>query len=349
MLPSRCLIIGSGNSISEGLQKGLFTEIKEECAFVINWGYHDFPATVNTFVDHEFYQQEKNNIDPLGLIIGRFDPKIGKVEDNTILLNGSGYYFGKKSIEKNAIYSGALSGLFTLTLAISLGFREIMLLGYDFCSINGLTHYYQNDGRNLGIKKVEAGEPGKFREVTGVGMEPSDPSLYKTSCYNSDPSRLFGVYHPSEFIESHLQEHEWIILLERIKENNNEIAAWVSQYLDYKTIEKIKQIPDHLKVREDYIDYYEFKRVMISLINQMISDLGIARTAEIYYPLLCTFYGLKKELQEIKIYNVSPQSKINTFPKLSYDEFFNIMKSNPNFVNQDEARNEIKKIIGKKK
>ena len=352
MLPNRAIIIGSGSSIKE-VQSSLPSALEKECTFVINWGYHDFPATVNTFVDYEFYNQEKAELDKLGLVIGRDDPKLSKVfpvGDNVSLLSGAGRYFGKQSWN-NGFYSGALSGLFTLTVAIALGFQEIYLLGYDFCEINGLTHYYQGDGRNLGIKKVPAGEPGHFRNVTGVGKEPSDPTIYCTGCYNSDPSLLFDAYHPTKFLEIDLDEGTWKELLNEIKgqEPEDELYEWLVQYLDYMRLMSFKKVPLRLKEKEDYIQFIDYKRIMVKIINRMILDLGIAKVTEIFWPYLCSFYGLKKELSPIEIINVSLKSKIETFPKIGYKNFLEHLKYYPANVNQEEAREEIKKIIKENK
>lgn len=59
-------------------------------------------------------------------------------------------------------------------------------------------------------------------------------------------------------------------------------------------------------------------------------------------------YGVYKQEQRIRIYNVSLQSNIRIFPKISYDEFFK--KLDTNRYNQDELRLLIKtKLQGKYK
>jgi hypothetical protein len=50
-------------------------------------------------------------------------------------------------------------------------------------------------------------------------------------------------------------------------------------------------------------------------------------------------------LDKIKIINVGLQSHINEFPKISYDEFYNILENNPQNINQTEERKEIENII----
>ncbi len=54
------------------------------------------------------------------------------------------------------------------------------------------------------------------------------------------------------------------------------------------------------------------------------------------------FAPLAKE-KHINIYNVSPDSAITVFPKLSYDEFYTRVQNN--HIDQMEAQEEIKKII----
>lgn len=349
MLPNRCIIVGGGSSITEGLQKGLIPSLQNECVFVINFAYHDFPATINIFADHEFYLDNKENLDKCGLVIGKNTPKFGKIYpigNNLILLEPAGRYFGKQSLKKG-VYSGALSGLFALTTAISLGFQEIFLLGFDFCAINGKTHYYQDDGRGLGMVRKEAGEPGAYRETSGVGFELSEPSLFKTGCYNRPAEELFNVYHPFEFIDVDLNEIEWLEILRASKELKSEISVWQSNYFDFKQMNWIQTLPNRIKERDDYIAFHEFKKMMVKVINEMVYDLGMERVTEIFYPSLCEWYGLRKELQGIKIYNVSPLSKIHAFPKMSYKDFFNYLKENPIHIFQNEVRNDIKQIIGK--
>ena len=59
-------------------------------------------------------------------------------------------------------------------------------------------------------------------------------------------------------------------------------------------------------------------------------------------------YGVYKQEQRVRIYNVSLQSNIPVFPKISYEEFF--QKLDTNLYNQDELRLLIKtKLQGKYK
>ena len=58
------------------------------------------------------------------------------------------------------------------------------------------------------------------------------------------------------------------------------------------------------------------------------------------------FKPFQEELKNgIEIYNVSPSSKINTFPKISYNEFYNKLNDRTIIVNHEIIREEIKKRL----
>jgi len=61
------------------------------------------------------------------------------------------------------------------------------------------------------------------------------------------------------------------------------------------------------------------------------------------------FKPFEQELQNrIKIYNVSLNSKIDNFPKISYEQFYNQLLTNKQMVNHDEIREEIKEKLAEK-
>lgn len=49
----------------------------------------------------------------------------------------------------------------------------------------------------------------------------------------------------------------------------------------------------------------------------------------------------KAEYPRVKIYNVSPQSKLNMFPKITYDEFYQRLLNEPSTAFQDDLRDAI--------
>jgi len=50
-------------------------------------------------------------------------------------------------------------------------------------------------------------------------------------------------------------------------------------------------------------------------------------------------------VKDVEIFNVSPESVIETFPKINYQEFYKILKENSQSINQDEIRQLIKDKI----
>lgn len=258
------IICGSGNSIPFlnsqyyrtgcGLPLELEQIIKYNYSIGLNyWFQFGCETTFNCSGDWQFYVDNSEELKKLAMIIASDDPSlknknIDRTHDNTILLPHAGLYFGKEDSWKNGFYHRQSIGIFTLTLAIALGFEEIYLLGYDCKEINGQTHFYQgvadlNKATELSLYGVKKADRYHFR---GVGKK-SDGS-YKTSTYDS------------------------------VKQINNKWFA-----------------PFHL---------HERKR--------------------------------------IKIYNVSLDSVINTFPKISYEQFYSQIKNN--HIDQNEAREDIKKF-----
>lgn len=259
------LICGSGNSIpflnSQFYRTGCGLSLKLEQIIKYNysiglnyWFQFGCETTFNCSGDFQFYEDNKEVLGKLPMIIASEDPqlknnKISRIHDNTILLPHSAVYHGKESWEeKKGFYSRQLIGMFSLTLAISLGFTEIYLLGYDCCEVNGQTHFYQgvadiNDHIDVYVEDKLKDKRYKFR---GVGKTPDH--TYKTSTYN------------------------------HIKHINKK---WYAPY--------------------------------------------------------------HAERKMIKIYNVSINSVINTFDKISYDVFFQQIEDNN--INQAEARKQIKEFI----
>jgi len=251
MLNKRVCIIGSGNSLQEGLDKNIQNLLKNEITFTLNEEFRFFDSTATFFTDWTFYQCREKLLKNHPLIIGRFDSHIGAKDRKTkklycsklpqlIMLPSSSKYLDNPW--NKGFYIGVLCGLFTLTFTIALGVKEIFLLGFDGKSVNGKTHHYQGI-KDFGIFVNEEGRPR-----TGVGL-------------------TNGVYNTGVF--------------------NKSRKSW----------------------NNDFWNKY------------------------------------KPELKKIKIYNVSPESTIDTFPKINYDEFISKIKENPSNINQNLIRKEIKEYI----
>jgi hypothetical protein len=193
---NRCIILASGSSISEGLKLGLSDYLKNEVTFSINDNVKFFDSTAYTFGDWCAYRDRFNLYKEKKLVIGCYDMHIGRhiegatpcpIHNDLILLQGSGKYYGNEGLSKG-LYSAVLTGAFTLNLALRLGFKQIFLLGFDCCEINGRTHFYQGiDG--AGQYNDYEGKP-----TSGVGKNYS--GNYKTSFYNQGDVQLNLLWEP---------------------------------------------------------------------------------------------------------------------------------------------------------
>lgn len=59
------------------------------------------------------------------------------------------------------------------------------------------------------------------------------------------------------------------------------------------------------------------------------------------------WFSVYKKTSDVKIYNISPQSAIQVFPKLTYGEFFERIKDTRE-INQDNARKRIRRVMEEK-
>lgn len=236
------IICGSGNSISNGLLYELFDVLKGHITIGLNrWYEHAFEPTFTSFVDYQFYRDNIEDLEKMGLIVGKYEPqlrsckmkigdKVGEniIKENTILLPKHTTYFGedswriwerkclncrhefeddytiprpdqcpkcqRKQIQKFGFYSGHLVGLFSLTLAIALGFKTIYLLGFDCCEYKGKTHFYQDD---IDLEKKNI-ENTKIYHGVGVLDHTNGKREYRTSTYNDEANLNLLWFKPYE-------------------------------------------------------------------------------------------------------------------------------------------------------
>jgi hypothetical protein len=198
MLPNRCIILASGSSIRQGTEIGLWRFLDENVVFSLNDNIscEFFYPTVAVFGDWTCYRDRYDLFAEHPLVIGRHDMHIGSTiegatpcpkHDSLILLKGSGKYHGAEGLNKG-LYSSVLTGAFALNLALRLGFKQIFLLGFDCCAINGSTHWY-DDTPEAGCFLDYEGKP-----YTGVGKNSSGE--YNTSFYNNDDCQINLLWEP---------------------------------------------------------------------------------------------------------------------------------------------------------
>lgn len=194
----RVCIIGSGASVRQSLwdisidKLPIWTAIKNEITFGLNWTDKWHIPTVQMFMDYQLYITRQKEYNKLPLVIGKDNPHIGLREydsnkkcipgNNLILLPPSGEFHGVDSWTKG-FGKAQLVGLMALTVACVLGFKNIYLLGFDCCEIDSRTHFYQGDKENTG--KYE------WQRIEHNGMGKINDKKYRTSDYNNDVTTLY--------------------------------------------------------------------------------------------------------------------------------------------------------------
>jgi hypothetical protein len=190
--------MASGASILDGVYEGLFSHLSKEVVFSLNDNIKFVDSTVAMFGDWYAYRDRFELFSKHPLVIGRYDTHIGKhiegalpcpKHDGLILLKCSSKWNGKESLVQG-LYSGVLTGAFALNLAIRIGFKQVFLLGFDNCAINGKTHWYDNV-EGAGQFKDYEGKP-----ITGVGFK--EPGVYNTSFYNKEDVEINNLWKPFE-------------------------------------------------------------------------------------------------------------------------------------------------------
>lgn len=167
--PKQCIIIGGGFSVKEGVEKGLWEKIKGKFVIGINHSFEFFPDhTFLAFVDNHFFEHKTlkgtkvfSELKKESLLITKDHPSKYMLP-NMVILKTTGEY--DRNLINKKVYKGALTGIYSLTLAINLiDEGEVFLLGYDFCGIGttdqkknkvATTHWYQGKLHHKGIGKI---------------------------------------------------------------------------------------------------------------------------------------------------------------------------------------------------
>lgn len=296
--PTRIILCGSGNSIPFNNEKGLDNKLKDvlyyEYSIGLNYWYkYGCNTTINSWVDHQWYENNLEEIKDLPLLIGKSDDKLKDIiHPNTYLIKpcrNNDLYPNKPW--KDGFYGSHLVGMFALSLAINLGFKEIYLLGYDCKAINEKTHFYQD--------LLDPNEIGPNKKLYGVGQTKGNTernNIYK-NCVNLIRTAL-----------------------NRIKFNKDCSGCNTAK-------EQINMIKNSL---ENNIYNYRYNTGTYNNIERLNN----------YW-----FGKFKKELERVKIYNVSPESVLDVFPKITYNEFYEKLEYNPKPILPCKARMKIKELL----
>ncbi len=140
------VIIGGGASITPQLPQ-LWDKIKNEEVWSINFAFltFSFLPSREIWMDLSFF---KNNIESLQKLYIQGGSCHAKKNSKYALIPEINLHETTRNPNEKdkKLYVGrmGLSGFFALSLAIKENPNNIFLLGYDFKSINGKTHYYQD-------------------------------------------------------------------------------------------------------------------------------------------------------------------------------------------------------------
>lgn len=190
-MKNRCIILGSGASISEGIDKGLWDYLSKEVVLSCNYNYSIRnpkrcpEPTANVFFDAKFYVWNKEEIDTWPLVFAPYENQVVKVckDSNVWILPAnkvdSMICTGKEAWDVG-FFKGHFVQNFATSIAIALGFNEIYLLGANFCSIGSHTHYYgELDHPDLQMKNLLNRGVGKQFQKN------KQKWVYKTGDYNN--------------------------------------------------------------------------------------------------------------------------------------------------------------------
>jgi len=191
------ILLGAGNSIKEGIDKGLWDKIKHIEKWSLNSMFKIMPYLPNReiWVDKKFFEQtvvELQKLSQKGVkMITRNNTRYAEL-DSIIQYEGTREIL-KWNKEKKVLYMGqmGLTGIFALSLAIIEGYEEIYLLGYDFGNTSikdKQTHIYQDKLKELKIYSTGSGNPEVYRnDKDQVKNEVEDFNVFlqeKTKIYN---------------------------------------------------------------------------------------------------------------------------------------------------------------------
>jgi len=168
----KCFLLGGGPSL-----KGFdFNQIKDHFTIGVNKAFISFPTDITYMMDAKLYRY-LSVLSPKDEKHRLIQKEWSEYKGHKVLLSSAKRKKWKPEIEivagrkdkvlsldvAQGIYGGSNSGFGAMMLAISLGFTEIYLLGYDFECTNNETHWHEGyTGQSLEVQKQKV---EKFKAV----------------------------------------------------------------------------------------------------------------------------------------------------------------------------------------
>lgn len=197
------IILGGGASVIEGIEKGLWERLKDTNLWSINFAFKVLPyePAGQLWLDESFFSKESLGVLALKCTkMTQAHPvyKEGFHFEQYKTTIKKDLYYGKDAIAKNLIFKGknGLTGFFALSMAIAKKYTNIFLLGYDWNTYRGLTHWYQKDVSKYNIKSTGVGNQRNYinakREaidsIAGfdVYLRETDVKIYNVTAKEND-------------------------------------------------------------------------------------------------------------------------------------------------------------------
>lgn len=254
-IPNQCIIIGGGVSVKEGLSLGLKDRIKDKFVILCNYAVYHFSGTILTFIDSmindgdilryykgstensHFFMENISTVKKYPLCValdtGNIIPEYKW--SNILFLKGrSG---NQDNNFKDGVYSGSLSGIFSLSVAVNLlpENSTIFLCGYDFsrrlpeqikedpdCTkIKSDIHFY-NDIKHRGTgwsKFYEEQDPKQWFDFF---------NRYSHKIYNVSPQSNITTFEKIDY-------NKMFELLDTNVYNQEELRNWIKSTIKEKS------------------------------------------------------------------------------------------------------------------
>lgn len=201
------VLIGGGNSISEGLRLNLWDKLKESKTEIwsINFAYMIMPfaPSVECWVDISFF---RNNMESLQKLSAQGVKCCAKKHMTYANISEVTTYETtrdpKEMHQKTYIGRMGLSGFFAMHLAIKENPERIFALGFDFGANSKKTHFYQDD---IQVKSTGIGKPELYRNGNSVKDEVRDWEYFtspdiKTKIYNVSPESAINCFEKIDYL-----------------------------------------------------------------------------------------------------------------------------------------------------
>lgn len=194
------IIIGGGNSVREGLSKGLWDKIKGKEVWSLNYAYKFIPylPTRQFWVDVSFFREYVNELQHLyengvhlycktNTIYDNFSDKINLYKETREAEHA------RLNPEKVFVGAHSLVGVFALDIACKMSYDVVYLLGYDYGTPDPMstnTHWYQDNVKEYKIESGGVGNINVYRE-SNRKIKESVKNFEFFSIYNK--TKIFNV------------------------------------------------------------------------------------------------------------------------------------------------------------